>query len=381
MKESKKLLYVTNYEISDSSDGISKKINQQMDGFNNLGFEVDFLIKSSEGIKCKFGGKIKKIKIAKVFSYIYYFSIGVIVKEEKKRWDLVYIRNPHGGFFPLLFPVFLFIIRSKTKSLILEIPNYPYDNELNTLKGKVSLFSHKLVRPLLSRFVDEIYYMGALQNEIWGIKCRRIFNSMNKNQVNLVSRDGVAHKSRDKIIFVGVANVACYHGYDRLIRSIARFKGENCQSNYVFEVVSPINAECQKLINLVEMLGCTEEVKFHGRLSGVELDALFNNCHIGVDSLARHRVGNSYNDSIKSKEYAFRGLPIVKAHLDDAFQGADFVFDVNADDSTFDLPAIESWFHDLRTDPQNIRDYASERFVWEKQFENLLCGLCLEKYG
>jgi len=95
-----------------------------MDGFNNLGFEVDFLIKSSEGIKCKFGGKIKKIKIAKVFSYIYYFSIGVIVKEEKKRWDLVYIRNPHGGFFPLLFPVFLFIIRSKTKSLILEIPNY-----------------------------------------------------------------------------------------------------------------------------------------------------------------------------------------------------------------------------------------------------------------
>lgn len=55
-----------------------------------------------------------------------------------------------------------------------------------------------------------------------------------------------------------------------------------------------------------------------------KLDELLLKADVGVDSLARHRVNNFENNSLKSKEYLTFGLPIVKSHRDHSIDSCEY---------------------------------------------------------
>jgi hypothetical protein len=263
--------------------------------------------------------------------------------------------------------LFLFFVRSKVSKIIIDIPSYPYDKELSGFKGKLGLVAHKLSRPFIRRYVDEIYYTGALTGTIWGVKSRRIYNSFLEAECPPIKKNNTA----SGISFIGVANLRAYHGYDRLIKSMAAYRDSHGSCPFVFNIVSPINDEASRLISFVEELRLKNNVFFHGKLSGKNLDEIFDRSDIGVDSLARHRTSNCYNDSIKSKEYIFRCIPFIKSHIDDSVDRTPFCYTVTPSDDVFDLSIIVLWYRGLTVKCLDFRKYALDNFLWERQYSNI----------
>ncbi|WP_310516296.1 hypothetical protein, partial [Klebsiella pneumoniae] len=81
--------------------------------------------------------------------------------------------------------------------------------------------------------------------------------------------------------------------------------------NVVFKIIGDTEPELSRLKKTVFTLGIEQKVQFCGRRSGDDLESEFYQAHLCIDALGRHRSGNDYNSSIKSKEYTARGLPFI----------------------------------------------------------------------
>lgn len=82
--------------------------------------------------------------------------------------------------------------------------------------------------------IDLIVYMGALTKEIWGVKALRIFNSVDISQ-NPMTRSCLSKTLHDKPIrLIGVAQLAFWHGYDRIITGMAEYYKNSSSSKAVY---------------------------------------------------------------------------------------------------------------------------------------------------
>ncbi|MCL6331924.1 hypothetical protein EXT51_20780 [Pectobacterium carotovorum subsp. carotovorum] len=359
----KKILYVTTYNIDESGDGISNKILSQMRAIKSLGYAVDSIYFSEDGILLNVDEKIKLIKIKKIFRYFFFLYIVRFFKEKEIYYDYIYVRNPHGGLYSVFFHVFLEGMKKNNTLCILEIPHYPYEKETRSFLGKCALTSHRISRRFFLKYIDRIVYMGEKTSEIWGVPATRINNGIEPDRYPSVHRE----LNCSTIKMIGVASLAYWHGYDRLIASIADYYKKYNELKIEFHIVGDGEPEYTSMNKLVHELSLEDSVVFHGRKSGKELDDLFFSMNIGVDSLGRHRSGNNYNDSIKSKEYAIRNLPFIKSHIDDSFQNVDFVFNISSDEIAFDLNEIIKWYSDLDLSNERIRNYAEKNLTIVKQ--------------
>ena len=62
---------------------------------------------------------------------------------------------------------------------------------------------------------------------------------------------------------------------------------------------------------LVDKYGLQKHVIFYGKKSGSELDEIYKKCSIGIDVLGGHRKDYPISSSLKSREYAEKGLPLI----------------------------------------------------------------------
>ncbi|GKW39307.1 glycosyltransferase [Pectobacterium carotovorum] len=363
----KKTLYVTTYKVDENGDGISSKILAQIRSIKNMGYLVDCVYLSEEGILFNTDGEVKLIKIKKIFRYFFFLYVVRFFRDKKFHYDYIYVRNPHGGLYSIFFHIFLKKMKKNDALCILEIPHYPYEKETRSFLGRGALIAHKISRIFFLKYIDKIAYMGEEISKIWGVSTTRINNGIEPDRY-----PSVQNKLDTRTIkMIGVASLAYWHGYDRLINSIADYYKRYNDINIEFHVVGDGKPEYISLKKLVHELSLEKSVIFHGRKNGKELDDLFFSMNIGVDSLGRHRSGNNYNDSIKSKEYAIRNLPFIKSHIDDSFQGVDFVFNVSADETVFDLNDIIEWYNNLNLSNENVRAYAINNLTIVKQMEKL----------
>ncbi|MEH0835108.1 hypothetical protein [Pectobacterium cacticida] len=363
----KKVLYVTTYNIDENGDGISSKILAQIRAIKSLGYLVDSVYLFEDDILFTVNDETILVKIKRIFRYFFFLYVVRFLKKKKSHYDYIYVRNPHGGLYSVFFDFFLNNLKNNALC-ILEIPHYPYEKETKSFLGKLALVSHKISRLFFLKYIDRIAYMGEKTTKIWGVPAIRINNGIEPDRYPSV------HSKSDvsTLKMIGVASLAYWHGYDRLIVSIANYYKKYNDLKIEFHIVGDGEPEYTSLNRLVHELSLGDSVIFHGRKSGTELDDLFFSMNIGVDSLGRHRSGNNYNDSIKSKEYAIRNLPFIKSHIDDSFQGVDFVFNVSPDDSAFDLNDIIEWYKKLDLSNERIRSYAVENLTIVKQMEKIL---------
>lgn len=363
---SKRALYITINDIAANGDGIVKKINAQISAMEEKGFEVDvaYLDKSFAYVVERGSGR-RSAEARR--GHLGLLQLIKLLKNCSRTYDVGYIRNPHGGIHPIFLPRLLQCIRARCRKLILEVPHYPYDDEASTFKVRISTICHKVIRSALPRYLDLIVYTGMHVKTIWGVSSRRIFNCPPDNLP--MSRSGRDYSGSVK--FVGVATLAYWHGYDRLIRGISDYYKRGGRADVAFHVVGDTEPTYSVLKSLVRELSIEDKVVFHGRLEGDELDAVFDECNVGVDSLGRHRSGSSYNDSIKSKEYCWRGVPFIRSHGDDSISGCDFVFDVKPTEDPVDVAEIIRWLNRQNIPAERIRDFAAQRFRWVQQFEGI----------
>lgn len=321
-------------------DGVQKKIIAQTEAYTQKGISVT-IITYSNGYINLIDVLTKKVSIKTKGTN----KIDVINYTKKiiDDFDIFYIRYPLSDF---CFIRLLQKIKRINKKIIVEIPTYPYDKEGNeTIKGRIINLFDIIFRRILKKYVDRIVTFTG-ENEIFGIKT---INTINGFDFNKVTPSIKTCHTNESINLIAVSAMYRVHGYDRLIKGIINYKQKGGKRNIVLHLVGEGDF-IEHYKQLVFKGNISENVIFHGKVFGNSLYTLYDNITLGVNSLAIHRQNLKKESTLKTKEYAAMGLPIMSSSFVDAFSDKgnnDFVHMVPADESDIEIDKLISFVDNL----------------------------------
>lgn len=281
--------------------------------------------------------------------------------------NLVYIRYEYASNYG--FIKFLKKLKEKNVIVLIEIPTYPYDQELleGSFYSKIKYFIDSHYRKYLKNYVDRIITFSK-DGEIYGVKTIKINNGIDINKILLINRE---YKNQE-INFIGVAGIAFWHGFDRFILSMAEYYKNSPSKKIKFHIVGDGD---KKILNdlkkLVKEHSLERYVIFYGYKSGKELDEVYNKTDIAVGSLGIHRIGLREVQPLKNREYCAKGLPFVISFNDSNFTNKEFVYKVSNDEELFDINKIIAWYENLEISSEEIREY-SKQFSWDIQMRKVV---------
>lgn len=324
----------------------------------NLNFVDYYLLKSENKIKI-----FQKIKVQ--------FQIFQILLEQSKKIklnDILYIRflGPDPFFLSFLLKKRKFLIVTEHQSIEpLEI-KYTSNNYLYLLSD---FFLGRLIRKKVDGIIgvtDEITQYELNRSGNSHRPHLTIGNGFDVNSVPIRSPDPF---NNIELHLLCVANVSKWHGIDRLIRGISQYKG----SVKVQLHIAGDGGEISSLKKLVNMLQIQNLIIFHGFLSGMDLENLFNKCHIAVGSLGIHRKGLIQTSELKVREYCARGIPFITACDDTDFPNTfQYLYKFPANDSPIDIDKIIIFAQTIYQDSNlslNIREFALNHLDWSIKME------------
>lgn len=357
-------IYITNYDANDASNGISKKIRFQVCAFEHYGISMDLvdanLIKVEprsiiiDQLSSLFGSNNRP-----VWKQLFDETNKLL---SKTKYDFIYIRKPLIDFFQVQC---LREIKNSHPNIkiLLEIPTYPYDNEIR-FSQRLALVNDKRVRNSLCGIVDR-YVTYSKDCEIFGIPTLVISNGISYNNVPL--KQSIIHKG---INVIAVALFESWHGYDRFLY------GMMLQKNIVqdYDIHLYLAGKGKVLSNYrkqVERSGLQNYVHFCGELCGNELNELYNIADIALDCMGRHRVGLYYNSSLKGKEYCAHGVPIISGIETEMDNLIDFPYykRVPADDTLINMNDVVDYFNACYQNKDVDEVAASIRNISQKYFD------------
>lgn len=370
------VLFLISEGLKDS-EGISKKIVAQLKALKNQGMKVAFSYLVADE-KNQFTGRyIDGERIDK------YSNIPMISKFEwrckyknlyhyinQNEIKLVFIRYIHFGN-----PFFISFLKKLKKNgikVLLEIPTYPYDHEYKNLKfgSKIVLLIEKVSRRKFKNYVTRIITLTP-HSTIFGVPAILISNGIDPGSINIIQNK----RSDNDIHLIGVATMAFWHGYDRVIEGLHNYYSneERDRKKIYFHIVGDtFNRESILYKELVKKYNLSNYIVFHGRKSGEELDSLFNIADIAVGSIGGHRISVNNIKALKNREYCARGIPFFYSETDEDFENQDFTFKVPPDDSPVRIEKIVDFVNSTKFDPVEIRNYAIENLTWDRQFEKII---------
>ena len=273
--------------------------------------------------------------------------------------DFLYIRQVYHD---ASFVRYLRAIRRQNPKIkiIYEVPTYPYLTEQKTSAANAA-FRKKEARwaPRTAKYLDRIVTFYD-QDEIWGVPCLKLQNGFDFSQAELPDRP-----APHDVQIISVSATAFWHGYDRLIEGIHQFYAKGGTEQITYHVVGNILPELQKMVHDNHL---EDHVIFHGRQSGEALQKLYKQCYLGVDVLGGHRKDYPISSSLKSREYAAYGLPILTSSpVDYLPRDYEYQLLVPYDDSPVNMESVLEFYHKIydTDDPdqsaQKIRAYAETR--------------------
>lgn len=340
----------------DKSPGVAKKIDNTLIAANNLGLTTK---------KNVYPPNIRGV-------------LGFIHTLLKEKTDIVVIRFS-DLIFPLLFFV-LIILRIRGRKVIIDIPT-PRKTLLKELESSIRSPLKKHVRKTWTYFSASwvlwpankiIQYADEGRWFLLGVgkKTFKIGNGILIDE-NIPIVSNVWPDEELKLI--GVAQMANWHGYDRLIRALALLKMRQPKFKVHLTLVGE-GSELQALKKLVESSELQSQVTFTGMLTGAALDREFDNVHIGIASLGLYRIGLEEASVLKAREYMARGLPVVGVGKDPDFdEKCPYRFVVPNDDSVEELSELIYTFRNRELPPASeIRQFAEERLSLEGKLRHLL---------
>lgn len=351
-------------------NGVAKKIMAQRKAFMDLGNNVVFCHFSTEG-----GETYAKLDDKRFYylggKLLYQFRIFTFFERLSKyvrnnKFDAIYIRyekNASAGFIRFLRSL------EGVCPRIMEIPTYPYDNETHSTSvyRRLRLWEERHYRAKFSNCVDTIVTFSD-DTTIFGVKTLRISNAVDSSTICL--REYTSKTDYD-VSLIGVANLAFWHGYDRVLLGMKKYFEKGGKKKIQFRIVGEGDAEERaRLEDIVRNNHLEKAVSFHGNKSGKELDDLFNQSDFAVGSLGRHRSGIGKLKTLKNVEYAMRGIPFMYSELNEDFDEKPYILKVPADDTPIDIEGIFSFITHLNQVPLDIRKDVSH-LTWYKQMEKV----------
>ncbi|MBK6382063.1 MAG: hypothetical protein IPF69_01115 [Chitinophagaceae bacterium] len=181
----------------------------------------------------------------------------------------------------------------------------------------------------------------------------------------------------NEIVLLAVASDAIFsHGFDKVIKGLSIYSKGKKQLNVVFIIVSnPLSKNINYLKILAKELEVENIVRFEPPKSRKELSEEYKKVHIGIGSLAAHRINLKNNYSLKHREYGAFGLPFVMCTGDEYFENSPFVLTVESDEQPLDIQQVVDFYISLRnnhpTYPQEFRTSVEGKITWEAQLKDV----------
>ena len=246
--------------------------------------------------------------------------------------------------------------------IIYEVPTYPYGEDVKLSISNYSMVKkEQICRVKAAKFFDRIVTFYG-QESIWGVSCIKLRNGFDFKSVTLPSRT----KLPKEIHIISVAQVAFWHGYEREIRGLGEYYSSGGKEQIIYHYVGE---PLQEHLELAKHYGIDGTVvQFHGKMSGAALQQLLSQSCIGIDVLGGHRVNYKVSSSLKSREYAAYGIPVVTASPID-YLPTDYPFQliVPYDDSSLNIDQLLEFYHNIYDRKEcnkvasEIRTYAEAR--------------------
>ncbi|BDU84414.1 glycosyltransferase [Clostridium perfringens] len=353
-----------------TTNGVTKKIYQQIKAFEILGYNVFYTGKL--GDKFYIFNNDKKFYIMK--SNNKYFNDMFIFYKKVTKWILenmdsgiVYVRHYGLNFYTNKM---FYKLKQKGFVNVLEIPTYPYKKEyITSIKGKILYLQDFLFSKKIKKNIEFIINFNEYK-EIYGIKSIPIENGIciedYKQHENL-------NKSENKINLIAVASMRKWHGYDRLIQAIGEYyKTSNSKLDINFHIVGS-GPEISKYKQISSTYNIDKNIIFYGELGGQKLDKLFDKCDIAIGSLGLYRIGLERVSTIKSKEYCARGIPFIYAYVEPKIsEKEEFVLILENNDSKINMCDIIKFFERSKSiKKEYIREFAEKNLTWTKQYRKI----------
>lgn len=360
-----KVLYLATDFMSQTS-GISKKTISQCNALRNNGVETYFChIKNINGYFYYVVNDNPIVKLGKagfLYSISYRCKFSKIYKYIRDNdIDVLYVRYVHIGNPLLTF--FFQELRKIGVKIILEIPTYPYDHEYNNspLKKKIWMLIEKMSRKSFMKYVDRVVTVQDY-DFIFNIPTIKISNGIDLKSIPLRTP-----KTHNGIVFIGVATLKAWHGFDRMIEGIGKYYENGGQDDIHFYIIGSKAMVEKEYLDIAHKYAIEEHIHMVGAKEGVELDYYFDRADMAIGSLGFHRIGLVEGKPLKCMEYAARGIPFMYSNINIDFDDKNYVIHVPADDSPICIEEIIKILGNINHNPSIIRNSISEKATWDYQ--------------
>lgn len=361
----------------DYTINLKNKFIGQMEAVENLGYEV--WVTATEKDKIYLCSKNERILIGKIplikqnIVRCHYIFKKIPKVLDIVKFDFCYIRT--------VPPIFSYIkalknLKKSNSKIIVEIPTFPIEMERKNSKKKLFnkvIYFLEVINGEKEAFYVDLYTVIGEKTNIY--KNRPAINI--ENCVSLKNMPMRNYKCKSKEIHIlALANMAYWHGYDRMIESMHHYllKYESFPLALTLHMVGADgDGSIKKWCQLVKKYHLEKYVKFEGMKSGKELNYFFDICDIGIASLGMFRAGSQMGSVLKVREYMGRGIPFVYATYDSAInQNRMYCLKVSDDEKLINFEEVLNFIKIIRKDPlkygNQMREDAKKDMLWENQF-------------
>lgn len=391
-----KVLYISNVDLQGTLiPGVTEKIRGQRAAFFRNGFDISVLypeagthivIEHGNGKKVTYKGAramdiqpgiLKKVKQHLQLAWFGSMNFDECVQDiAQARYDAVYLRFYLPGKDLIRFLRKLRKQAPGTK-VLLEYPTLNVGPLMKTDKARwVSYLINKKRIAQMNELADYIITLTKDQS-LFGKPALFMPNGFDFNSLQA----DTPKSNTDKLILLGVASdCANYHGYDKIILGLQTYLHNNPPVDVEFRIVSSLAGHnMAALKKLAVDTGVDAHVVFCGLKSKSELLTEYKKAHIGVGTLALHRIGLLDNYSLKHREYAASGLPFIMSLGDDAFEDTPFVFTVERDELPVNIGALVHFYQQLREQypdyPSAFRQSMERKLSWDAQMQAVFSAI------
>lgn len=388
----KKVLYISNINLKGPFLlGVVEKIKGQVAAFTEAGFTIDTLsvedkdtivFTREDGTRELFKGYLNEMnftgiisKIIRRLQVIWYGNMSFYACEQRivdGQYDAVYLRF----FLPgadLIRGLQRFRKLSPQTLILLE---YPTLNVKETFdKDVVRKISYACNVGRIKKLNNLSDYIITLtkDKELFGRPAVFMANGIDLTGIKPVATPAFT----DTVVILGVASdCAFYHGFDKVIRGLSEYHKKGSPVHVLFRIVSnPLSTNVTRLKELTKELNAEEEVVFELPKTRQELAIEYGKVHLGMGTLALHRIGLNDNYSLKHREYAAFGLPFIMSKGDAHFEDSPYVMVEERNEEPLDIQQIVDFYLQLREKhpdyPGDFRKSMEPVINWEAQMNEV----------
>lgn len=357
----KNLLYIAQLNKAQDS-GVLKKIIGTVDAARKIGLMAD-------------------AEIVEDISYTGWIAVFKLIVNAKV--DIIILRSC-GIFMFFLIPALFWVRLFSSTKIIIDVPTpiqiFVLESRTRKRAYYKIFFFELLIRlafPVSLWFAHKVVQYGEESKYFsLGLKRKMVTLSNGVDVEKVVKRSHVPDVENG-LVLIAVANVAIWHGYDRVIRGLANYKRNNANSKMLvrFQIIGEGGA-IAGLMALAKALNIEELVEFKGARTGKELYDCYNSAHLAVASLALHRKNIYMASELKAREYTAVGIPFIMTAIDSDFKNnVEFVYMERSEDAPIDIDSLVNWYVALEFCDKNIasmRNYAINNLDYLAKISKIL---------